>query len=95
MVCGALNDEQLARLRTLLPVCSKLVLLNPMFFPQAVGADLPSTAKIDVVIGEFSQVPASAWAEIIKGSSRTVPGTGDYLPRWPDLLLVSYPLTAK
>lgn len=94
VVCGALDDEQLVRLKALLPVCAKLVLLNPTFFPQALGADSFSTAKLEVLTGEFSQVPASAWTEAVKTPVRTVTGAGDFLPRWPELLLDSQAQTA-
>ena len=91
VVCGTLEEEQLARLRTLLPFCSRLVKLNRAFYPQALGAGTPLDKKIEVVAGEFSQSPLSAWREIVKTSVRTVPGAGDYLPHWPELVLAAHP----
>ena len=89
-VCAAPDDRQLGRLKTLLPVCSKLVLLNPAFFPQALGVNPSSSAAVEVVAGEFSQAPISAWTEVVKSPPIMVPGAGDYLARWPELLLAPH-----
>ncbi len=91
VVCGACEDEQLARLKKLLPFCSRLVLLNPSFYPQALSVDMPLDKKVEVIVGEFSQSPASAWAEVVGSPVRTVPGAGNYLPQWPELVLANNP----
>ncbi len=86
VVAGTLSTPELAQLKAVAPRCGKLILLNPAFFPQDLAADPQTTAKIEVVSGEFSHVSASAWAEAMKRPPLNVEGAGDFLPRWPELV---------
>ena len=84
---GTLTVSELDRIKKLAPLCGKLILLNPVFYPQAMEVAPSSGAKIEVVSGEFSQVPSSAWADALGQPVYNVPGAGDFLPRWPELVL--------
>jgi len=59
-----------------------LILINPAFSPAEFPT--PGGAAVRVVVGEFSQV-ASDWSGVV-GVER-VPGTGDFVPNWPNFLL--------
>ena len=87
VVAGGHDNIQLAQLTTLAGNCSRLILLNPSFYPQDLKAYTQLSVKTEVITGEFSQVPISAWTEATKHSIQNVEGSGEFLPRWPRLVL--------
>jgi hypothetical protein len=89
VIAGMLTASELAKLKILAPKYGRLLLLNPVFFPQDLGVDSKSPVKIEVLSGEFSQTPTSAWASELKHPASRVIGAGDFLANWPDLVLVS------
>ena len=79
------THEQLERI---FHEAGSLELVNPGFFPQEVGVVKSETQHqpMDLLIGEFSQSPASlAWKGIV--TPRILPGTGDYIADWGNLIL--------
>lgn len=65
---------------------SKLLLLNPAFYPQDAGIGSFDKTNIRVLFGDFSQSPArSAWAGVARVV--LVEGAGDFLPSWPELVI--------
>ena len=63
----------------------KVILLNPSFLPQEINITEKYNSNIVVIFGEFSQSrAASAWESL--GSVKHIPGAGDFLPHWPELI---------
>jgi hypothetical protein len=88
VVSGALTPGELGALESRRDLCEALVFLNPLFYPLDLGARaaLPSP-NVKVIFGEFSQSPTlSAWEEV--ASVRQIPAVGDFLPCWPELVVV-------
>jgi O-Antigen ligase len=69
-----------------LPLASQLVLYAPQFYPQEAAADLRVRLRTATVyFGEFSQSAfLSSWEN--ETEIKRVPASGDYFPRWTDLL---------
>ena len=86
VVAGTPDESRMAQFDTLARGCSKLILLNPGFYPTQLNAIAQAGEKIVVVAGEFSRTPATTWAEAIHRPVQSVEGAGDFLPRWPELI---------
>jgi len=79
VVGGTLGTADLDKLKQ----GTKLVLLNPAFFPQEI--ELSKSKSVSVLFGEFSQSPAlQAWRDL--GRVQNVEGKGDFLANWPELV---------
>ena len=91
VVAGTLSTPELTRLKTIVPSCARLVLLNPVFYPLDLEVGPQSTPKIEVFSGEYSGASSSAWTDALQHPSHNVEGAGDFLPHWPELILASHP----
>lgn len=75
-----------AQLERMLQNAKEIFLVAPRLFPQELPLSAEVLQKITILIGEFSQTPAStSWAQ--EGKVRLLPGIGDFLPDWPSHLL--------
>jgi hypothetical protein len=83
VISGEISKEDGNKLKSFLPQSSKLVLLNPFFYPQEVSLKSEDKDKVEVLFGEFCQSPAqSTWSQHFQ--IQRVKGVGDYLPKWTD-----------
>ena len=95
VIAGTLAAPELARLRSLVPSCAQLILLNPIFYPQDLEVGPRSMPKIVVFSGEYSRASSAAWADALQQSPHNVEGAGDFLPHWPELILVNHPTVPR
>lgn len=66
--------------------CARLVLLNPHFFPVELKVSTGQAGKVTAYFGDFSQSPSiEDWQALI--STEPLPGSGDFVPDWPALVL--------
>ncbi|MDR3404222.1 MAG: O-antigen ligase family protein [Chthoniobacter sp.] len=87
VVAGSLPEEELHALAVRMQKGTHILFLNPTFYPQEIGALEDAQRKnMAAIFGEFSQSPAlSAWQSF--ATVRQVEVAGDFLPRWPELIL--------
>ena len=82
VVAGEVSESE----RPLLHTEGRLLLLNPVFFPQETGVGPAQLAG--VFFGEFSQSPSiQAWRSI--DSVKTMAGVGDFIASWPEFVFNS------
>ncbi|PTY02972.1 hypothetical protein DB346_07625 [Verrucomicrobia bacterium LW23] len=88
IVCGKIaNPQDAARL---MAGAKEVVWVNPGLFPQELTLAPEQSARLRILVGEFSQSPAAmAWAG--QAPVQRLPGVGDFIPVWPEKLLASQP----
>lgn len=85
-ICGTPSPADLIHLNSMLGTKTRLIALNPAFFPQELSNIALNQQLAEAVFGEFSQSPAlSAWKGV--ATIRQLEGVGDFIPGWPELLL--------
>lgn len=86
VVAGQVPDTECPMLAKVAASAANLLLLTPNRYPQELSIGESQSGVIQAVFGEFSQSPyAVAWEE--SGKIRRIPGAGDFLPSWPELVL--------
>lgn len=85
IVAGQRSPEELRKLAMLAAKAEKVMLLSPEFYPRELSLAPGRQQKLEVIFGEFSQSPtAAAWEKT--GQVRRIPGNGDFLPSWPEIV---------
>ena len=83
VIAGSTDD--LAQAKSALTSARRIILLNPSFLPQEIGATKESSSRFSVLFGEFSQsVAINAWVDY--GALKRIEGSGDFLPHWPEII---------
>lgn len=85
IIYGALSGTEIQQLSSIFAHFKKVLLVNPLFYPEE--AKLTDPSKFKVLFGEFSQSPSiDAWGTFLKRPVPRLTGTGDFIPQWPLVL---------
>lgn len=89
-IAGQSSDDFDDALAAKMRQAERVVLLSPKFFPQQTELTCEQLKRVQAFIGEFSRSPAShAWKQA--ADFQHIPGVGDFLPDWPQLLFTPTP----
>lgn len=88
IVLTAPDAAQAEYIQEALKYCDRMVLVNPNGTPVELGFDKEiSKARVQVIIGSFSQkVNRSPWENASSESVLFLPGEGDYIANWMDIV---------
>jgi len=86
IICGTLKKEELQEVDSLATRFHRILLLNPTFYPQELKFD--NAIQISAIFGEVSQSSSvNEWKSRLGGQVSILTGIGDFIPKWPALLL--------
>jgi hypothetical protein len=85
IICGALNKEELEELNSIAGRFSKILFVNPTFYPQELKINSP--LQVSAVFGEFSQSSSiNEWKLRLGKQVSILPGIADFIPKWSLIL---------
>jgi hypothetical protein len=86
IICGKASSQQLSNLKAAASHFRRLLLVNPLFYPQE--CSIGNLGSVTVLYGEFSHSPAiQDWRMKLPNAVQMMPEVGDFVPDWPSRLL--------